>query len=316
MNLIKDQRLINLNSKNARKLNGTSNSKCTFDFNNVLDNTETDIAYAEIGLISAEIPVSFYIINQLNDTLTMTVNAVSNDIEIDDGNYTGNNFITQWTAKITTAFTNIQTTTLSSTTGKLSIQNTGASTITFSKKANNGLWELMGFDASTTTVNITAGSTFELPFLLNLLGVNKLMLNSYALATYNLDSANGGYSNTFFSLDVNVPSYGLLQYKNNSQTYSILRTQSIDDIDIEILDQDLNSIDFNNQEWLLTLVINIYRYIPQMSNIGFRDAFMKQIRPKEKSDKTDKKDLGNTEKTVEKKTTIKKKDETLDFLEN
>src|SRR6056300_1461126 len=310
MNLIKDQRLINLNSKNARKQNGTKNSNCIFDFNNVLDNTETDIAYAEIGLISAEIPVSFYIINQLNDTLTMTVNAVSNDIEIDDGNYTGNNFITQWTGKITTAFTNIQTTTLSST-SKLSIQNTGASTITFSKKANNGLWELRGFDASTTTVNITAGSTFELPFLLNLLGVNKLMLNSYALATYNLDSANGGYSNTFFSLDVNVPSYGLLQYKNNSQTYSILRTQSIDDIDIEILDQDLNSIDFNNQEWLLTLVINIYRYIPQMSNMGFRDAFMKQIRPKEKSGQ---KDLGNTEKPVEEKKPVKKKDETLDFL--
>jgi len=171
----------------------------------------------------------------------------------------------------------------------------------------------MGFDGATTTVNITVGNTFELPFLLNLLGVNKLMLNSYALATYNLDSANGGYSNTFFSLDVNVPSYGLLQYKKNSQTYSILRTESIDNIDIEILDQDLNVIDFNNQEWLLTLVINIYRYIPQMSNVGFRDAFMKQIRPKEKSTKND---LGNTETTDKEKKPIKKKDETLDFLEN
>jgi hypothetical protein len=313
MNLIKDQRLINLNSKNARKKNGTKNSNCIFDFNNVLDNTETDIAYAEIGLISAEIPVSFYIINELNDTLTMSVGGVSNDIQIDDGNYTGNNFISQWTSKITTAFTNIQTTTLSSTTGKLSIQNTGAQSIFLNKLGNNGLWELMGFDGATTTVEITAGSTFELPFLLNLLGVNKLMLNSYALATYNLDSANGGYSNTFFSLDVNVPSYGLLQYKNNSQTYSILRTESIDNIDIEILDQDLNVIDFNNQDWLLTLVINIYRYIPAMSNVGFRDAFMKQIEPKEKSGQ---KDLGNTETTDKEKKPIKKKDETLDFLEN
>lgn len=313
MNLIKDQRLINLNSKNARKLNGTSNSKCTFDFNNVLDNTETDIAYAEIGLMSAEIPVSFYIINELNDTLTMSVSAVSNDIEIDDGNYTGNNFISQWTAKITNAFTNIQTTTLSPTTGKLSIENTGVDSIFLTKLGNNGLWELMGFDGATTSVEIPAGNTFELPFPLNLLGVNKLMLNSYALATYNLDSANGGYSNTFFSLDVNVPSYGLVQYKNNSQTYSILRTQSIDDIDIEILDQDLNSIDFNNQEWLLTLVMNIYRYIPAMSNVGFRDAFMKQIKPKEKSGQ---KDLGNTEPDDKEENPIKKKDETLDFLEN
>ena len=314
MNLIKDQRLINLNSRNARQQNGSKNSKCVFDFTNILDKTETDIAYAEVGLISAEIPVSFYIINELNDTIVMSVSGVDIDIEVADGNYTGNNFITEFVAKTTAAFTNIITVTLSPTTGKLSITNTGVQTIAFSKKDTNGLWELMGFDGSNTTITINPGDTFVLPFLLNLLGVNKLMLNSFALATYNLDSANGGYSSTFFSLDVNVPSYSLIQYQNNSNTYSILRTNNIDDIDIEILDQDLNSIDFNNQEWLLTLVINIFRYIPQMSNVGFRDAFMKQIKPKEKPKE---KPLGNKEKNedrVEKKEP--KKDETLDFLEN
>jgi len=314
MNLIKDQRLINLNSRNARQQNGSKNSKCVFDFTNILDKTETDIAYAEVGLISAEIPVSFYIINELNDTIVMSVSGVDIDIEVADGNYTGNNFITEFVAKTTAAFTNIITVTLSPTTGKLSITNTGVQIIAFSKKTTNGLWELMGFDGSNTTITINPGDTFVLPFLLNLLGVNKLMLNSFALATYNLDSANGGYSSTFFSLDVNVPSYSLIQYQNNSNTYSILRTNNIDDIDIEILDQDLNSIDFNNQEWLLTLVINIFRYIPQMSNVGFRDAFMKQIKPKEKPKE---KPLGNKEKNedrVEKKEP--KKDETLDFLEN
>ena len=315
MNLIKDQRLINLNSRNARQENGSKNSKCVFDFTNILDKTETDIAYAEVGLISAEIPVSFYIINELNDTIVMSVGGVDIDIEVADGNYTGNNFITEFVAKTTAAFSgNLITVTLSPTTGKLSIKNAGAQTIAFSKKGTNGLWELMGFDGSNTTITINPGITSVLPFLLNLLGVNKLMLNSFALATYNLDSANGGYSSTFYSLDVNVPSYSLIQYQNNSNTYSILRTNNIDDIDIEILDQDLNSIDFNNQEWLLTLVINIYRYIPQMSNVGFRDAFMKQIKPKER---VEKKPLGNKEKTekpIEKKEP--KKDETLDFLEN
>jgi hypothetical protein len=313
MNLIKDQRLINLNSKNGRAQNGTKNSSAIFDFTNILDNTETDIAYAEVGLISAEIPVSFYIINELNDTIVMSVSGVNTDIEIADGNYTGNNFITEFVAKTTAAFTNIITVTLSTTTGKLSITNTGVQTITFSKKGTNGLWELMGFDGSNTTVIINPGATSVLPFQLNLLGVNKLMINSFALATYNLDSANGGYSSTFFSLDVNVPSYSLIQYQNNSNTYSILRTNNIDDIDIEILDQDLNSIDFNNQNWLLTIVINIYRYIPQMNNIGFRDAFMKQIKPKEKPKE---KPLGKNQEEKEPEKKSKPKDETLDFLEN
>ena len=62
-----DKRLINLYSANGVKQNGTNNSSVQFEFPNLLN--DKDLAYAEVGIVNAEIPVSFYNINENNNSL-------------------------------------------------------------------------------------------------------------------------------------------------------------------------------------------------------------------------------------------------------
>ena len=74
MNTFLDKRLINLYSANGIKQNSSSNSSIQFEFSNLLN--ETDLAYAEIGIVNAEIPVSFYTINENNNALWLEYQEV------------------------------------------------------------------------------------------------------------------------------------------------------------------------------------------------------------------------------------------------
>ena len=308
MNTFLDKRLINLYSANGIKQNSSSNSSIQFEFSNFLN--ETDLAYAEIGIVNAEIPVSFYNINENNNALWLEYQAVGQPLisvhkmVIPVGNYTATNFISTFieTLKTTIAFplpfATIFLMNIIRSTGKLTmfVEPTSISLLKFRRNDVldpndlSTMYDLVGFDGDTYLVSDLIEDV--LPHPLNLLGSNKLTISSNNLNTLNYNSGTQGFSNILTTIEVDQPPFGIILYKNTSLTYNILRVKSLNTFTIDIVDEKGNAINFNNQNWTITLGLNLYRYTPVNSNTSFRDMLMKKpiVDAKEPSD------LGKKEK--------------------
>ena len=96
-----DSRQINLSVDTADQyLNGSYLSNVIFNMSGMLTN-EDDIVMTQISVHSAQIPISYYIVNYTNNTLVYKYNTGSiTTIVFDTGNYNANTCITQFTSKI------------------------------------------------------------------------------------------------------------------------------------------------------------------------------------------------------------------------
>ena len=63
-----ENKLISLNSKFATKLNGSMLSNVVFPFSGILK-SESNMKHVYISVMSAQFPVSFYVINSTNNVL-------------------------------------------------------------------------------------------------------------------------------------------------------------------------------------------------------------------------------------------------------
>lgn len=288
MSLIVDKRIISLSSNHGTKLNGTSNSSVSFYFQNML-RREPDVVYAEVGVISAEIPVSFYTINNSNNTISFAYRNVGTglysidySITLTNGNYTATTFITELSSKMLSAISGFTTAflilSISRSTGKLlwDLNATGGGQIVDGIRINrvgSTFYKLLGGDMSAPYFEFfnTANGTLT-PFPLNLLGVNKINIQSDNLTTYNYNSGQQGFSNILASVEVDASPYGIILYKNSSLTYNILSIPEVEDFKIELKDVDGIYLDFNNLDWSITLALNLHRTMPTFSQGSLTDV--------------------------------------------
>ena len=102
---------------------------------------------------------------------------------------------------------------------------------------------------------------------LNLLGVKKLSIKSTLLGISSYTSESGGKSITLTTIPADKPPFTMISYENksdlNKQTLGI---DIIDSIDIQIVDERDNLINFNNVGWTITLVLESIRR--KKENIG------------------------------------------------
>lgn len=96
-----DNFFINLNSNDATT-NDSTLSSLSFPFHSVVVDSE-EIVDVKINIIIAQIPVSFYNINQSNNILNYTVNIISNTMIVTMGNYNESNLIHQLSSQFTSA---------------------------------------------------------------------------------------------------------------------------------------------------------------------------------------------------------------------
>jgi hypothetical protein len=106
---------------------------------------------------------------------------------------------------------------------------------------------------------------------LNLLGVKKLSVKSSLLGISSYTSESGGKSITLTTIPADKAPFTMISYENksdlNKQTLGI---DIIDSIDIQIVDERDNFINFNNVGWTITLVLESIRR--KKENIGtFRE---------------------------------------------
>jgi hypothetical protein len=287
MALIIDRRIVNLSSNHGTKENGTYNSSISFSFPDLV-RRQPDIAFVEVGVINAEIPVSFYNVNETNYTMRFTWRDFSTalysafvDITLAFGNYTATTLIAEIKSKMLSAISGFTTDflilSISKSTGKLvwDLNPTGGGqNVDGIRIYNSGstCFQILGGDPTATYFeffNTTSGTAITYP--LNLLGINKINIQSNQISTFNYDSGRTGFSNILASIEVDAPPYGVILYKNSSLTYNILSAPDLDYFTIDLRDVNDNSINFNNQDWSITLGINLHRTPPSFSQSTFND---------------------------------------------
>ena len=251
--LIKERRLINLNSNNATKLNSTFNSNVYFSFPYILKQSD-DIEYVEGGILNATIPISFYSVNYTNNILYYSVASVIYSITVPVGNY---NFTTFASALIAQFLLNshIVTCTINKVNGIITIISTS---INYWQEATSTMWKTIGFSQGSGDVYPTLNTTTP-PHPLNLLGPIKLKIFCDAFSVSSYDSTNYSTNNLIDTMNINTASYNLLCFDNIRGEYGLLKKKDISVIDIQIKDENDNYINFNNIDWSITLALIIYR---------------------------------------------------------
>lgn len=258
-----DIRIINLYSQSATSyLNGTLKSNVSFNFKNILRD-EPNIIYSTIGISSAQIPVSYYTINEYNNVLVTNLGIVT----ITPGNYNASTLRAELNARFLSTVITGMVVTINSSTGKLVFTASVAFTFLtvtgalFPPVYSTAL-DILGFENQTYS---SVANIINAPYLLNLLGIQQLRISSSALACSNSSSNQMGETNLIGVVQSTAPPFGMILYANQT-SYSVLRSKNISLIDIQILDENGNYIDFNNVDWTISLQLTIYRRIPLPSN--------------------------------------------------
>lgn len=247
MNLITDTKQINLSSSTTdAKKNGILNSNLAFNIPNLL-RKDKNIVYNTIKLTHAEIPYSFYIINEYNNILNLSTGQISLTL----GNYNANTFLRLLQSLLPVGYTVV----FDTFTGKFTLEyNTS-----FSILPNSTCYKLMGFD-NNTTYN-SSNNIIVMPYPANFLGTKNIFIKCPNIILDNYNTQTKDYI-TLLSIPVNVPPYGIILYENTSNMKNVIKNNHLDRIELLIYDEDNNLIDFNNIDWSITIeietIINMY----------------------------------------------------------
>jgi hypothetical protein len=204
---------------------------------------------SEVIVLNAQIPVSFYVINEYNNVLTISGPGISTtSITCDTGNYNANTLITELKSQFTNAgvlFTSIK---INKNSGKLVF-----TALLFTNYSFSGsMLDIIG----TTSNVVSVSNVYRCIFPLNLLGVEKLFIKSERLAVQSVSSVDYSFSNTLITIPVDVSPFSMISYSSQSDVNkNLLNVRTINEIDIQIFDEDNNLVNFNNLDWNITLVI-------------------------------------------------------------
>lgn len=268
MNTYIETKLFSVTSSSATsKNNGTFLSDVLFEAQNFIKND--DIINLDVALIHAEIPVSFYIINEYNNLFRFKIDTDPiTTMTIPVGNY---NSITLINALFTALNDANFIISISKLTGKLTFQHNKSFIIynNFSKSIGS----VLGFNSNTINTSIGTSNPFTLtpPNMLNLLGAKKINILSNELNTVNFSSEVGSLS-MLSSIAIDQPSYGLIIYENKSGIKHNLKVKDINKVDLLLVDEYHDLINFNNIDWSMLFCFYITRESQNLTNIGFDEA--------------------------------------------
>jgi hypothetical protein len=234
-------------------------------------------------VISAEIPFSYYVINTQNQNFSIKlVGGSTFTIAIPIGNYSGNSLVTILNANVN--WPSFLVASYSSTTNKISIQNTSAVFTYYfifgTSSLDNGSTNprfAMGFAAGNSD-DILPLTTFVAPFVVQISGPNYLYLNSTLYGqSFNLFLPEGANSNglngyQLCKIPVNTNAGGVIFY-NDTTDYTWFEMEDINtfnQIDFFVtVGNVLGNIptDFNGGNISLKMGLLIKRELKQLGNL-------------------------------------------------
>jgi len=206
------------------------------------------VAYMTIKCLHAEIPYSFYIVNEYNNLLSLTCNGTRSDIYVPYGNYNANSFMKY----LQTALPSGVTISFNTTNGKFSLSFNGTVTV----NSNSTCYILMGFRKGVDINSINNKINFE--YLANFIGSKNIYLKipNLILDNYNVTTLDRA---TLSNIPINVSPFSLIMYQNSSGSSTIVKSIQVPDLLVlQLTDDENNLIDFNNTEFSITLQIDFY----------------------------------------------------------
>jgi len=242
---------IYLNSSLADvQYNGASKSTVSFFFKDVLKLKKNTLEM-RVSVTNAEFPVSWYVINDSNNSISITVNSVATNYLFPKGNYNVTTFISQWISFFGSSwaltydkYQNIFT--WSNTNGQFTFSD---------NKGTNSLFPVIGFIQGNSYTS--SGNTLTAIYPFNFYNITRLNIKSNTFNLGNVDSNNKSQTRTICSVPVNATSGGMIYYNNYSHYKSIFKKDHLQNINIEIQDDFKNYINFNNLDWTITLQIDL-----------------------------------------------------------
>jgi len=256
-----DTKIVCLTSQSATiKFNGNFLSNVRYNLGTILRN-DSDILHRQVQLLNAQIPYSFYVINYTNNLFRTNILGSATTYTIPTGNYTANSLITAIQAVLGNPTGLVIS--LSSIDGKMTF--TYTSNFIIYNNITYSIGYVLGFPDSTTYSSSSNTLTTTNP--LNLLGIKVLQVRSANLIMNNISSVQGGATTLLQSIPVSCVPFGMIDYTDKGNMITI-HNDFIDDIDLEIMDgESSNYINFNGQDWCITLAFHITRKIQPTQSI-------------------------------------------------
>jgi hypothetical protein len=251
-----ETKIVALTSQSATiKYNNSYLSNVYYGLGSIFNN-DANIIHKQVQLLNAQIPYSFYVINYTNNQFKYQLGSgtvFTSSIPV--GNYTGNSLITALKAALTANSITL-TIVLSSIDGKITFTHV-SSNFTF-YDIMHSILETLGFEANT---NYTSASfTLTPPYPLNLLGIKTLQIRSTNLVMSNISSVQGGQTTLLATVPVDCTPFGMINYADKGNNLMTIYNDSLDDLAIEIIDGESSEfINFNNQDWCITLAFHLTR---------------------------------------------------------
>jgi hypothetical protein len=254
---------IHLNSSSGISNNSTLKSDLLFSFDNILASRDK-IIELRISLVKAQIPNSFYLINSSNNQII--INGTTYTFPV--GNYSISQFILQWNTTVGIGWTII----LSTITNKLTFYNSGNS-FTFSDNSNS-IFKLLGFVKGTTYSSV--GGYLTSSNCMDFSGIRNVVVRANNVALQNCICVDVGCGSCLATIPNNFQSGSIIQYVNFTNFKNIFSTSEFNSLAIQLCDDNLNLLDFNNIDWTMTVQVDII--IEEIKNLAnFQEVYEKEV---------------------------------------
>jgi hypothetical protein len=232
------------NAPNASK-NGGSSASYTFKIDPLIIRNTDDSVFV-IGLEGASIPLSFYAINDTNNTFRIGATTY----QITDGNYSYKSLITQ--LNLLTGLTfgyNLDT-------NKLFIITVGSYTFNATVNSANNI---MGFAEGDTYIQDE-----DFANVLNLTYTTGVQIRLDNIQTSNKSADTNGGSSLLARLPITTPAYTILQFFNPQPFYTTIKNKILNEISISLVDDSGELLILNGDpNWFITLRVD-YQVPPKM----------------------------------------------------
>jgi len=248
-------KLYNINSKNYKSINSLNAlSSGLWSFPN-LNFQDDDIISVYISILHAEIPNSFYIINENNNKLI--INSIT--YTLIPGNYNTKTFIEMVKALLPIGYI----ITYSTTTNKFTFQYTTLFTISVLSTCKN----IVGLSSSDVLGTVENNFTVTLPNSFNFLPTAKINIRSSSFNIGNFGADNS--TDIFLTVQNNGLQSGRILYQNYSNLKYRLEQYNLQQFDLRFTDDSNNLLIFNGVDWFITFQIDI-EYKPKEKPLSFQ----------------------------------------------
>lgn len=255
------QYFLSSSGNKAELLNGSYKSHVRFELPKLISR-EKNVLYHTVKLVHAELPYSFYIINEYNNNIYFQYNGTTYLREIEEGNYDAITLLETLTNLFNPLVVTIE---LDEISGKIIFSSYSPFTIL----GTSTLYNILGLTADNYTA-VFDNSVYKIksPYQLNLLGTKNIFVKCN-LVLENYNTHNNDY-NTLRSIPVLVPPYGLITYSNN-ETESLAKNHQVDMLELTLTDDRNNEINFGNADWCITIEVKTYLTISVYNNNSFNE---------------------------------------------